>query len=185
MSLLALVAAALPVAAVPLAPVDSRQWECVAAAGNGRHSDAHEADAPARQLQRAAQLTADSYRFAGQPGAGGGSVGSGGHAPVLRARAAEIAEKPRSGVLLRGRRPRRRVGGPRARCAGPGREGEGRNRGKRGNAAVAGDSGGAGGAGWTGIAAAAGAGALVATAGGFLLVRRRGRGSRGRRGRCG
>ncbi|WP_128817975.1 hypothetical protein [Streptomyces sp. S063] len=101
MSLLPLAAGALPVAAVTLAPVGSRQWECVAAAGNGRHSDAHEADAPARQLQRAAQLTADSYRFAGQPGAGGGSVGSGGHAPALRARAAEIAEKPRSGVVLR------------------------------------------------------------------------------------
>ncbi|NEC18596.1 VWA domain-containing protein, partial [Streptomyces parvus] len=38
------------------------QLECVAAAGNGRYYDAPDADALARQLQRAAQLTADGYR---------------------------------------------------------------------------------------------------------------------------
>ncbi|MCC8480239.1 hypothetical protein LMJ41_20440 [Streptomyces globisporus] len=104
-------------------------------------------------------------------------------------RAAEIAENPRTGVVLRvtvlGDEP-----------TGPGhgapvlvREGEGKGEGKngdkRGNAAGAGDSGGAGGAGWTGIAAAAGAGALVVAAGGFLLVRRRSGSSRGSRGRRG
>ncbi|MFC9992116.1 VWA domain-containing protein [Streptomyces globisporus] len=39
------------------------QLECVAAAGNGRYYDAPDAEALARQLQRAAQLTAEGYRF--------------------------------------------------------------------------------------------------------------------------
>ncbi|MFF9568599.1 VWA domain-containing protein [Streptomyces sp. NPDC014685] len=42
------------------------QLECVAAAGNGRYYDAPDADALARQLQRAAQLSADGYRLRGE-----------------------------------------------------------------------------------------------------------------------
>lgn len=41
------------------------QLECIAEAGNGRYYDAPDADALARQLQRAAQLSADGYRLRG------------------------------------------------------------------------------------------------------------------------
>ncbi|WP_282695027.1 VWA domain-containing protein [Streptomyces sp. CC208A] len=41
------------------------ELECVAAAGNGRYYDAPDADALARQLQRAARLSADGYRLRG------------------------------------------------------------------------------------------------------------------------
>ncbi|MGW8762013.1 vWA domain-containing protein [Streptomyces sp. NPDC055815] len=41
------------------------QLECVAEAGNGRYYDAPDADALARQLQRAARLSADGYRLRG------------------------------------------------------------------------------------------------------------------------
>ncbi|MGW1293309.1 hypothetical protein [Streptomyces sp. NPDC002533] len=95
------------------------------------------------------------------------------------ARAAEIAENPRIGVVLRVAVLGDEPAGPERGAPVLDRDGEGKNRDKRGNAAVAGDSGGAGGAGWTGIAAAAGAGALVVAAGGFLLVRRRGRSRHG------
>lgn len=47
-----------------------KQLECVAAAGNGRYYDAPDAKALARQLQRAAQLSADGYRFRGRRVAG-------------------------------------------------------------------------------------------------------------------
>ncbi|SNB88530.1 hypothetical protein SAMN02745831_04809 [Streptomyces sp. PgraA7] len=143
----------------PMQGAAREESECFAAAGNGRSWDAPDADAPARRLQRAAQLTADGYRFAGRPVTGGArrSRGSAG----TRADPSSARCTP---VLVR---------------EGEGK-GEGKNGDKRGNAAGAGDSGGAGGAGWTGIAAAAGAGALVVAAGGFLLVRRRG--SRGRLG---
>ncbi|MFG2641017.1 VWA domain-containing protein [Streptomyces sp. NPDC048370] len=42
------------------------QLECIAEAGNGRYYDAPDADALARQLQRAAQLSADGYRLRGE-----------------------------------------------------------------------------------------------------------------------
>nr|WP_240981907.1 MULTISPECIES: VWA domain-containing protein [unclassified Streptomyces] len=43
------------------------ELECVAEAGNGRYYDAPDADALARQLQRAARLSADGYRLRGTP----------------------------------------------------------------------------------------------------------------------
>ncbi|MFI9029699.1 VWA domain-containing protein [Streptomyces sp. NPDC053560] len=42
------------------------QLECVAEAGNGRYYDAPDADALARQMQRASKLSADGYRFRGK-----------------------------------------------------------------------------------------------------------------------
>ncbi|WP_240799064.1 VWA domain-containing protein [Streptomyces sp. A0958] len=42
------------------------QLECIAHAGNGRYYDAPDAEALARQLQRAAQLSADGYRLKGR-----------------------------------------------------------------------------------------------------------------------
>ncbi|MEU9861708.1 VWA domain-containing protein [Streptomyces sp. NPDC047971] len=42
------------------------QLECIAEAGNGRYYDAPDADALARQLQRASRLSADGYRLRGQ-----------------------------------------------------------------------------------------------------------------------
>ncbi|MGW2472233.1 vWA domain-containing protein [Streptomyces sp. NPDC001665] len=42
------------------------QLECIARAGNGRYYDAPDADALARQLQRAARLSADGYRLMGR-----------------------------------------------------------------------------------------------------------------------
>ncbi|MFJ7195908.1 MULTISPECIES: hypothetical protein [unclassified Streptomyces] len=54
--------------------------ECVAAAGNGRSCDAPDADAPARQLRRASQLSADGYRFRGERIAG---TATGAGVPVL------------------------------------------------------------------------------------------------------
>ncbi|MFC9992118.1 hypothetical protein ACFXKV_20140 [Streptomyces globisporus] len=101
-------------------------------------------------------------------------------AVTLGAQAAEIAENPRIGVVLRVAVLGDELAGPEHGAPVLAWEGEGKNADKRGNPAVAGDSGGAGGAGWTGIAAAAGSGALVVVAGGFLLVRRRS--SRSRRG---
>ncbi|MEU6015473.1 hypothetical protein ABZ826_15875 [Streptomyces sp. NPDC047515] len=57
-----------------------RQLECVAAAGNGRYYDAPDARSLARQLQRASRLSADGYRFRGEPVAGAARVAD---APVL------------------------------------------------------------------------------------------------------
>ncbi|MEU6877553.1 VWA domain-containing protein [Streptomyces sp. NPDC046712] len=42
------------------------QLECIAEAGNGRYYDAPDADALARQLQRASRLSADGYRLRGK-----------------------------------------------------------------------------------------------------------------------
>lgn len=56
------------------------QLECVAHAGNGRYYDAPDAEALARQLQRAAQLSADGYRLKGRRVAGTATAD---RAPVL------------------------------------------------------------------------------------------------------
>lgn len=56
------------------------QLECIAEAGNGRYCDAPDAKSPARQLQRAAQLSADGYRFRGKRVEG---AATGGRAPAL------------------------------------------------------------------------------------------------------
>ncbi|MET8678368.1 VWA domain-containing protein [Streptomyces sp. NPDC004647] len=53
-----------------------KQLECVAEAGNGRYYDAPDADALARQLQRAGQLSADGYRFKGKKVTGSLSQGN-------------------------------------------------------------------------------------------------------------
>ncbi|MEW2068826.1 VWA domain-containing protein [Streptomyces sp. NPDC007346] len=102
---------------------------------------------------------------------------------TLGARAAEIAENPRIGVVLRVAVLGDELAGPEhgapVRAAksgggtGSGPAGEGENVDNKGNSTAAGDSSGAGGAGWTGIAVAAGAGALVSVAGGALFVRSR------------
>ncbi|WP_411081623.1 vWA domain-containing protein [Streptomyces sp. cmx-18-6] len=122
-------------------------------------------------------------------------------AVTLGARAAEIAENPRIGVVLRvavlgdelagpqhgapvlgergdGGADGRESGDADGRAGGPA-GGEAKNADDRDNLPVAGDSSGAGGAGWTGIAAAAGAGALVIVAGGLLFVRSRRRAATG------
>ncbi|WP_432248771.1 VWA domain-containing protein [Streptomyces sanyensis] len=56
------------------------ELECVAAAGGGRYRDAPDAGALSRELQRSAQLAADSYRLRGTPVSG---TASGGTAPAL------------------------------------------------------------------------------------------------------
>ncbi|MEV5657337.1 VWA domain-containing protein [Streptomyces sp. NPDC052291] len=56
------------------------QLECIAHAGNGRYYDAPDADALARQLQRAAQLSADGYRLKGRRVTGAATAD---RAPVL------------------------------------------------------------------------------------------------------
>ncbi|WP_432066984.1 VWA domain-containing protein [Streptomyces sp. C10-9-1] len=56
------------------------ELECVAAAGAGRYRDAPDAGALSRELQRSAQLAADSYRLRGTPVSG---TASGGTAPGL------------------------------------------------------------------------------------------------------
>ncbi|MEU3224556.1 VWA domain-containing protein [Streptomyces sp. NPDC006976] len=56
------------------------QLECIAHAGNGRYYDAPDADALARQLQRAAQLSADGYRLKGRRVEGAATAD---RAPVL------------------------------------------------------------------------------------------------------
>ncbi|MDJ0462089.1 VWA domain-containing protein [Streptomyces sp. H27-C3] len=50
------------------------QLECVAEAGHGSYYDAPDAEALARQLQRASQLSAHGYRFMGERVEGGASV---------------------------------------------------------------------------------------------------------------
>lgn len=52
-----------------------KQLECVAREGNGAYYDATDADALARQLQRAGQLSADGYRFKGKKTEGGTEPG--------------------------------------------------------------------------------------------------------------
>ncbi|WP_420803168.1 vWA domain-containing protein [Streptomyces spiramyceticus] len=51
-----------------------QQLECIAEAGHGSYYDAPDADAPARQLQRASQLSANGYRFRGERIEGGASA---------------------------------------------------------------------------------------------------------------
>ncbi|WP_406100195.1 vWA domain-containing protein [Streptomyces sp. NBC_01013] len=57
-----------------------KQLECIADAGNGRYYDAPDAEALARQLQRAAQLSADGYRLRGERVTGAATAD---RAPVL------------------------------------------------------------------------------------------------------
>ncbi|MFD0024983.1 VWA domain-containing protein [Streptomyces sp. NPDC058382] len=57
-----------------------KQLECIANAGSGRYYDAPDAKALTRQLQRAAQLSADGYRFRGERVAGAATAD---RAPVL------------------------------------------------------------------------------------------------------
>ncbi|MEV6314152.1 VWA domain-containing protein [Streptomyces sp. NPDC051776] len=47
------------------------ELECMADAGHGSYYDAHDADALARQLERASRLSADGYRFKGERITGG------------------------------------------------------------------------------------------------------------------
>ncbi|MEO3839687.1 VWA domain-containing protein [Streptomyces sp. B22F1] len=56
------------------------ELKCIAEKGHGAYYDAPDADALARQLQRAARLSADGYRFRGDPVEGG--LGRGGAADV-------------------------------------------------------------------------------------------------------
>ncbi|MEV0781886.1 VWA domain-containing protein [Streptomyces sp. NPDC050423] len=56
------------------------QLECIAQAGNGRYYDAPDAKSLARQLQRAARLSADGYRFRGERVAGAATAD---RSPVL------------------------------------------------------------------------------------------------------
>ncbi|MBT2506665.1 VWA domain-containing protein [Streptomyces sp. ISL-98] len=51
-----------------------QQLECIAEAGHGSYYDAPDADALARQLQRASQLSANGYRFRGEHIEGGASA---------------------------------------------------------------------------------------------------------------
>jgi Ca-activated chloride channel family protein len=53
-----------------------KQLECVAEAGNGRYYDAPDAEALARQLQRAARLSVGGYRFQGRQVRGAATQGA-------------------------------------------------------------------------------------------------------------
>ncbi|MEV5156996.1 VWA domain-containing protein [Streptomyces sp. NPDC053728] len=90
---------------------------------------------------------------------------------TLGAKAAEIAENPRIGVVLRVAVIGDELSGPRH--GAPARAAAGQDGGTTGAA----DSGSTGGAGWSGIAVASGAGAVVALIAGLLLVRSRRRAS--------
>ncbi|MFD4228424.1 hypothetical protein [Streptomyces sp. NPDC058545] len=91
---------------------------------------------------------------------------------TLGARAAEIAENPQVGVVLRVSVLGDERAGPEhgAPVLGKNTDSEAD---KRGNSPSAADSEGTGGAGWTGIAAAAGAGAVVVVIAGLVFVRSR------------
>ncbi|WP_406326313.1 hypothetical protein OG784_20530 [Streptomyces sp. NBC_01617] len=91
---------------------------------------------------------------------------------TLGARAAEIAENPQVGVVLRVSVLGDERAGPEhgAPVVGKNADNEADKRGKSPSAA---DSGGRGGAGWTGIAAAAGAGAVVVVIAALVFVRSR------------
>lgn len=104
-------------------------------------------------------------------------------AVTLGARAAEIAENPRIGVVLRVAVLGDELAGPQhgAPAMKPG-AGTNKKADKQGDSAVAADSDGAGGAGWTGIAAAGGAGAVMAVIAGLVFVRSRRRTTRTTRG---
>ncbi|MFF8614733.1 VWA domain-containing protein [Streptomyces sp. NPDC015350] len=97
---------------------------------------------------------------------------------TLGSQAAEIAENPQIGLVLRVSVLGDELAGPEHNSPVAAKKSD-----KEGNSAGVGDSGGTGGAGWTGIAAAVGAGAAVVVAVGFVFVRgRRGRAARTTRG---
>ncbi|MET9655876.1 VWA domain-containing protein [Streptomyces sp. NPDC006510] len=109
---------------------------------------------------------------------------------TLGARAADIAENPQIGVVLRVSVLGDELAGPEHNAPAAAEE-TGRKAGrtadekadKKGNSIRVEDSGGTGGAGWTGIAAAAGAGAVVVVIAGLVFVRgRRGRAAQTTRG---
>ncbi|MFH8513967.1 hypothetical protein ACH4CE_02225 [Streptomyces gelaticus] len=94
---------------------------------------------------------------------------------MLGVRAADIAENPQIGVVLRVSVLGDEPAGPERRAPAAA-EKEAEEADKRGNSIIVEDSSGTGGAGWTGIAAAAGAGAVVLVIAGLVFVRgRRGR----------
>ncbi|MEU1487893.1 VWA domain-containing protein [Streptomyces sp. NPDC005752] len=93
-------------------------------------------------------------------------------AVTLGAKAAEIAENPRIGVVLRVAVLGEELSGPEHGAPALEEGPSGTEAGKDGDTEGAADSGGPGGAGWTGIAAA-GAGAVAVLTAGILLVRRR------------
>ncbi|KPC82485.1 von Willebrand factor A [Streptomyces sp. NRRL S-4] len=104
-------------------------------------------------------------------------------AVTLGAKAAEIAENPRIGVVLRVAVPGEELAGPQHGASVLAERPGGSEAGADGGRAGAADSSGPGGAGWTGIAAVAGAGAAALLTAGILLVRsRRGTGTQTTRG---
>lgn len=110
------------------------------------------------------------YRSTVQPVHAGGSFYI---AVTLGAKAAEIAENPRIGVVLRVAVLGDALAGPQHGApALTGKSGDTKVD-DDGKTSVAADSSGAGGAGWTGIATAAGAGAVVALIAGLAFVRSR------------
>ncbi|MFI5744589.1 VWA domain-containing protein [Streptomyces sp. NPDC051644] len=97
---------------------------------------------------------------------------------TLGARAADIAENPQIGVVLRVSVLGDELAGPEHHASAVAKKAD-----KKGNSNGAEDSSGTGGAGWTGIAAAAGAGAVVVVIAGLVFVRgRRGRATQTTRG---
>lgn len=97
-------------------------------------------------------------------------------AVTLGAKAAEIAENPHIGFVLRVAVLGDELTGPQHGAPVLERKSggdEGKNADNQGNSTASEDSGGTGGAGWTGIAAAAGAGAVVAVIAGLVFVRSR------------
>ncbi|WP_327372034.1 vWA domain-containing protein [Streptomyces sp. NBC_01217] len=101
---------------------------------------------------------------------------------TLGARAADIAENPQIGVVLRVSVLGDELVGPEHHAAAVAEKAD-KKADKQGNSSGAGDSGGTGGAGWTGIAAAAGAGAVAVVIAVLVFVRgRRGRAAQTTRG---
>ncbi|MBM7437902.1 Ca-activated chloride channel family protein [Streptomyces sp. HB132] len=94
-------------------------------------------------------------------------------AVTLGAKAAEIAENPRIGVVLRVAVLGEELAGPEHGASVLAEKPGGTEVGEDGDTEGAADSGGPGGAGWTGIAAAAGVGAVAVPTVGVLLVRSR------------
>lgn len=92
---------------------------------------------------------------------------------ALGAKAAEIAENPLTGVVLRVAVLGEELTGPQHGAAVLAEQPGGTEAGADGGAAGAADSSEPGGAGWTGTAAAAGAGTAAVPAAGILLVRSR------------
>ncbi|WP_405389771.1 VWA domain-containing protein [Streptomyces sp. NBC_01102] len=94
-------------------------------------------------------------------------------AVTLGAKAAEIAENPRIGVVLRVAVLGDALAGPQHGAPVLAKNDGGAKQGNSRDPAVAADSSGTGGAGWTGIATAAGAGAAAALIAGLVFVRSR------------